>query len=462
MKPTIPILAFTLIGAGLSSCQQKSRKPNILIIYADDLGYGDLSSYGGDIPTPNIDRIGREGIRFTEFYVSAPACTPSRYSLLTGSYPQRSKHGLTRALMPVSMNEHYLDPSEITIAEYLKQNGYRTSVFGKWHLGFKDSKDMPQNYGFDNFAGFRGGCIDYFTHVYGQMGHDWYINKKETREEGYSTNLITNHTIDFIAQADGEGDAPFFTYLAYNAPHYGKTDPDSIVEHTTVLSKGEYEGYGVINTLQVPPEYLKRFEQISDPYRQTYAAMVSCMDDNIGRILEKLEEKKLLDNTIIWFISDNGGYSERYYAHADNGGLRGEKGTVWEGGIRIPALLQWKEKIPGGQTVNTPVCNMDVLPTLLSILNIPIKNEQQKVIDGMDISPVIFQHKNPERSIFWKYGKETAIREGKWKLVNGKQLFNLEADPHESNDVSKQHPGVVSHLNSAYRKTEQEISGQHN
>ena len=451
------ILVFLLLK--FQSCQNRKSviptNPNILIIYADDLGYGDLSSYGGEIPTPNIDRIGNEGIRFTNFYVSAPASTPSRYSLLTGSYPQRSKHDLIRALMPAHMNERYLDVSEKTIAEYLKSDGYKTSLFGKWHLGFKNSEDMPQIHGFDEFSGFRGGCIDFFTHVYGQMGHDWYVDEKETREEGYSTDLITNHTIDFINQVS-ETDTPFFTYLSYNAPHYGKTDPDTIVEHTVALSEGEYQGYKIINTLQAPPQYIERFKHIEDPYRQAYAAMVSCMDDNIGRVLDLLEQKQILDNTIIWFISDNGGYSERYYGHADNGGLLGEKGTLWEGGIKIPSLLCWREKIQPGQVIHTPLCNVDVLPTLLSVLNIP--EQKNKVIDGIDISPVIFERQHIERTIFWEYNRGKAIREGKWKLLNNKLLFNLEEDPSETTDVSEQYPEIVENLSVKYTAIQREIS----
>ena len=448
MKKYIYWIGLVVFCSVILSCQTREEnmaKPNILIIYADDLGYGDLGIYGGDIPTPNIDRIGQEGIMFTDFYVSAPACTPSRYSLLTGSYPQRSKHSLLNALMPVNMNENYLDPSEKTMAEFLKSDGYKTAVFGKWHLGFQNDADMPESHGFDEFAGFRGGCIDYFTHVYGQMGHDWYVDGKETREEGYSTDLITNHAIDFINRMS-ESTTPFFTYLAYNAPHYGKTDPDSIKESTVILNEGNYQGFKIINSLQAPVKYMKKFKHIPDPHRQAYTAMVSSMDDNIGRIISKLEEKHQLNNTIIWFISDNGGYSESYFGHADNGGLRGEKGTLWEGGIKIPAILMWKNRIAENQVISTPLINADVLPTLLSILNIPISDEESKVMDGADISPVLFQHKNLERPIYWKYNNQTAIREGEWKLVDNKFLFNLKDDPNETVDLSEKYPENVKNL----------------
>ncbi len=462
MKKVVYWIGLVVLIITLFSCnygKKKSSKPNILIIYADDLGYGDLGIYGGDIPTPNIDRIGREGIMFTDFYVSAPACTPSRYSLLTGAYPQRSKHDLLNALMPVNMSENYLDKSEKTMAEYLKSDGYKTAIFGKWHLGFQNDEDMPESHGFDEFAGFRGGCIDYFTHVYGQMGHDWYVNGKETTEQGYSTDLITNHTIDFISRMCDEN-YPFFAYVAYNAPHYGKTDPEEITDSTVILSEGNYQGYAIINSLQAPPSYMKKFDKIQDPYRRAYTAMVSSMDDGIGEILATLEKKQQLENTLIWFISDNGGYSERYFGHADNGGLRGEKGTLWEGGIKIPALLKWTDKIPKNQVITTPLINADVLPTLLSILNIPISEKEAKTIDGVDISSVLFEHKTIERPLFWKYNQQTAIRKGKWKLMDDNQLFNLEEDPNETTNVAEEYPELVStiskELNDFFQKIENE------
>lgn len=438
--------------------------PNIIIIYADDLGYGDLSSYGGDIPTPNIDRIGKEGIRFTDFYVSAPACTPSRYSLLTGSFPQRSRHQLVQALMPAHDGKRYLDESETTLAAYLQERGYTTGLMGKWHLGLKDSTDGPLSHGFEVFSGFKGGCIDYFTHVYGQMGHDWYVNGKPEREKGYSTDLITDHAIRFIKRNSNRlfrrQSKPFFLFLAYNAPHYGKTDPDHIPEYTASLSEGKYlDRYGIINSLQAPAEYMERFAHIEDPYRRAYAAMVSSMDDNIGRLLKKLEKDRLLDHTMIWFISDNGGYQESYYGHSDNGGLRGEKGTLWEGGIRVPALLCWKERIAAGQVISTPVTNLDVLPTLGAVLGFD-EMLPDSLMDGADISDVLF-NKDPsgleERSLYWKYRDGTALRKGDWKLVNGAELYNLRTDKNETTDLAPARPEKVKELREAWEQIDRSV-----
>ena len=431
----------------------QAKLPNVVIIYADDLGYGDLSSYGGDIPTPNIDRIGREGIRFTDFYVSAPVCTPSRFSLLTGSYPQRSQHDLTKALMPLDKN--YLDAAEITLAEYLRAKGYRTALFGKWHLGAKDSTDSPMRHGFDTFSGFKPGCIDYFTHVYGSMGANWFVNGKPAAESGYSTELITRHATEFLDEVKASP-TPFFLYLPYNAPHFGKTDPDDVRDHTVALNVANYKGYPIMNSLQAPPAYMQKFAHISDPYRRTYAAMVASLDDQVGVVLDKLEKNNLLENTMIWFMSDNGGYSETYYGHASNGGLRGEKATLWEGGIRVPALVMWKGRIRPGQTVDTPICNIDLVPTLAGIAGFKDKL-RPGAIDGRDISAVLFKNKKLSRPIFWKYGQQTALRHGDWKLVDGTKLFNLREDQNETNDLAAKHPDLVQKLRNAYEGIEKKV-----
>ncbi|WP_373511875.1 sulfatase-like hydrolase/transferase [Persicitalea sp.] len=435
----VQILVFLLVTLPISA---QNKLPNIVIIYADDLGYGDLSSYGGDIPTPNIDRIGKEGIRFTDFYVSAPVCTPSRFSLLTGRYPQRSQHDLTKALMP--LHENYLDSSETTLAEYLKTKGYVTALFGKWHLGAKNENDSPMQHGFDIFTGFKPGCIDYFTHVYGSLGPNWFVNGKPAEEKGYSTELITRHATEFLDEVKSNS-TPFLLYLPYNAPHFGKTDPDDVRDHTVALSVTKYEGYPVMNSLQAPPAYMQKFAYIKDPYRRTYTAMVASLDDQVGVLLDKLEKDDLLENTIIWFISDNGGYSESYYGHASNGGLRGEKATLWEGGIRVPALMMWKSRVQPNQTVDSPICNVDLLPTLASIIG--FKDQlRPTLVDGLDIGSVLFKGKKLSRSIFWQYGNQTALRHDDWKLVDGKELYNLREDRNETTDVAESHPKLVRQL----------------
>ncbi len=422
--------------------------PNIIIMYADDLGYGDLGIYGGDIPTPNIDRLGKEGIRFTDFYVSAPVCTPSRYSLLTGRYPHRSLHGLSAVIMPG--DDHHFDESETTLAQLLQSQGYRTGIIGKWHLGANQLSYLPMHHGFDLFTGHKGGCIDYFYHVYGGMGNFWFVNGEPAVEEGYSTALITDHALDFIEKARGKT-SPFFLYLPYNAPHFGKTDPDSIPDVTVSLFEGTYLDYKIMNSLQAPEKYVQQFSHIEDPYRRTYSATVASLDDNVGRVLDKLEEEGLAENTMIWFISDNGGYAETYYGHASNGPLRGEKATLWEGGIRVPALVRWKGKIAPNQVIAQPVCNVDIVPTLGAITGFA-DSLQNSLIDGKDISGVLFDQQTLERDIFWQYQNESAFRRGEWKLHNFNELYNLQSDIGEQNNLAAQHPDKLKELQQAYEQ----------
>lgn len=441
------LFLFGLSGPFALAQTVEKQKPNIIIIYADDLGYGDLSSYGGDISTPNIDRIGQTGIRFTDFYVSAPVCTPSRYSLLTGSYPQRSLHDLDKVIMPG--DENHFDEDEVTLAELLKAQGYQTAITGKWHLGSAQPSYLPMHQGFDLFSGHKAGCIDYFHHVYGGIGNFWFVNGKSAKEEGYSTDLITDHAVDFI-ESTKSGTNPFFLYIPYNAPHFGKTDPDNVPEVTALLFEGEYKNYKIMNSLQAPDEYVKRFAHIEDRYRRLYSAMVASLDDNVGRLWEKLEKENLLANTIIWFVSDNGGYSETYYGHASNGSLRGEKATLWEGGIRVPAMVCWRGSIEPGQVINQPICNIDIVPTTAAIGG--FSNSLSKLpIDGIDISPVLFNQAAEERDIFWRYKDETAFRRGNWKLRNFNELYNLSTDINEQNNVADAYPDKLKELQQAFK-----------
>jgi len=451
-------LFYPLTLAGNS----KTHNPNIIIIYADDLDYGDLSSYGGSIPTPHIDKVGAEGIRFTNFYVSAPACTPSRYSLMTGAYPQRSHHGLNRVIY--SKHSGRLDEKEKILPQYLKQIGYHTALFGKWHLG-----GNPLDHGFDPFTGLTQGCIDYYNHVavfphsQGNYSLDWYNGYKKTEEKGYATDLVTEHAIDYLNKK-AESKTPFFMYLAFNAPHYGKSVA-KLAEETgytgntiTLDSDDPKEFEGVFSSLQAPEEYLHKFSHVSDIYRRYYAAMVSSMDDNIGRVWENLKKNHLLNNTIIWFISDNGGYAETHHAHADNGELRGQKFDVYEGGIRVPALLCWRKNIKAGLVCHQPVINADLLPTFAHILKFE-KQLSNKTIDGKNISKVIFENERMERELFWRYdvNKQFAYRKGKWKLYMD-QLFNLEIDTREQNDLKNLYPEIYMELKNAYDSTLQSLT----
>lgn len=445
MKFRLTIIAALCFMVKFAVAQ--SKQPNVIVIYVDDMGYGDLSSYGAKYQTPNIDAIGKQGIRFTNFYNAASVCTPSRFAILTGAYPARSIHGLTFALMPNDKN--YLDPSETTIASYLKTVGYHTGMIGKWHLGLPDSTYLPTSFGFDTYTGSLGGCFDYFNHNYAGLGKDWYVNGSKKEEKGYSTDLMTQHAKQFI---DKNKNSPFFLYLAYNAPHYGKSDPHEAVEFTLPLEKTKYGGIDMLNTLQVPAKYLKQFTYIKDPAKRAYAAMVKCLDDNIGILTKYLKDKKLLDNTMIWFISDNGAYptTSKSFNYASNGELRGGKGTLWEGGIRVPGMVMWRDKIKPGQTINTPICNVDLVPTFSALTGYSISSRADK-IDGKNISGVLFKNENISRDLFWIFGKQTVVRRGPWKLINGTQLFNLNEDIGEQHDIAANHPDIVQSLQDALR-----------
>ena len=419
----------TTLGAAATqlACGETSipdQPPNILLINADDLGLGDLSCYGSEIPTPNIDSIGKQGILFSDFYVSAPVCTPSRFSQLTGLMPQRSRHRLTTPLMPTSERDAVrgLEPGERTIAQVLHEAGYFTALIGKWHLGHGRRLFLPTNHGFDYFYGFTPGCIDYFTHRY-RSEPCFYRNEQLIEEQGYSTELFTREAVAFLEK---NRDRPFYLNLAHNAPHYGKADAPG----------------AQANVLQAPEELVARFNS-PDQDRNIYSAMVVSMDDGVGRVLESLESLGLSENTLVIFTSDNGGDPD--YG-ASNGSFRGEKGTLFEGGIRVPCLMRWPGVIPSEVSCRYPCSQLDFYETFSALIGAP---ETSRKTEGMDILPII---KNPrevfsERTLFWVYGSMAAIRQGNWKYLQIKDqkgdekeqrfLFNLSEDPYEKNNLAE-------------------------
>lgn len=480
---------FLRLSAGLTaaalapylSCNRTSggrgAQPNILIIYTDDQGFHDVSSYGSEIPTPNIDRIGKAGIRFTDFHVAAPVCTPSRYSLLTGAYPHRSKENLVAPLMP---GEHAaLDASETTLATWLKSVGYTTALIGKWHLGKGAEADYPMNHGFDYFTGFVGGCIDYWDHGYAEEP-DWWVDGKARKEAGYSTDLISDHAINYL-ERQKDGQKPFFLYLSYNAPHYGKTADQAEPQGTLRAGEFNFNGIHAWNTLQAPPAYIEKFSHIQDEKRRYYAAMVSCLDDNIGRVLDKLEATGQVENTMLWFISDNGG-SIPY--GGQNLPLNGEKRLVLEGGIRVPAMLMWKNRIKPGQLNSQVICNTDIVPTLAALTGF---KTGQRPIDGLDISGVILNGGRVDRDLFFNAFGFGAYRRGRWKYyvqhkaadnsgpgfevkakkewrllnqVETEWLFDLENDLGEQNNLAGANPEKLNEMRLAYNAKFRELAGR--
>ncbi|MFN7139107.1 MAG: sulfatase-like hydrolase/transferase [Limisphaerales bacterium] len=423
-----------LLVAGTIAIQaaEKKDRPNIVLIFADDLGINDLSSYGSEIQTPHIDSIARNGIKLEQYYVASPICTPSRFGLLTGQFPNRSQDNLVGALMFLLERDDHkgIRQHETTIATVLQKNGYRTALIGKWHLGHNDEDTLPRQHGFDYTYGSHGGCVDYFTMKYGHKP-DWFRNAKPLVEKGYATDLISDDAVRYLKNQ--KKDQPFFLFLSYTAPHYGK----GWNEETKELS----------NILQAKPKDRKRFKHITDTNRLEYAAMVAAMDDGVGRVLETLRKQKLEKNTLVIFTSDNGG-DPRY--GGSNEPFRGRKAQLFEGGIRVPCVMQWPAKIKPGTVTSQPVTALDFFPTFCEITG---SSTEGRPLDGESITALLTEGEKFERDLFWMLPNFHAFRRGDWKYVRTAKedfLFNLADDPHESKNLAEQKPALLKELKAAH------------
>ena len=314
----------------------ENKAPNILLIFTDDQGVHDVGCYGSEIPTPNIDSLARDGLKFSQWYSASSICTPSRFGLLTGKNPCRSKDQLLDALMFLSDSHRTrgIRPREVTIASMLSKANYQTHLIGKWHLGHGGSQFLPTRHGFDSFYGHTGGCVDFFTMRYGNTP-DWYRNEKLIDVTGYATDVITDEVVSFLT-SEKVADKPFFLYVSYNAPHFGKGWNDG--EGTTV------------NQLQPPHEDLGRVSNIEDITRRKFAAKVVNLDDAVGRVLGTLDKTGLAQNTMVIFLTDHGG--DPKYGGA-NQPFRGQKATLFEGGIRVPCLIRWPGVVKPNQEVDS-------------------------------------------------------------------------------------------------------------
>jgi len=402
------------------------QKPNILYILADDQGWKDVGFHGSDIKTPNLDRLAHNGARLEQFYAQ-PMSTPSRACLMTGRYPHR--YGLQTVVIP-SAGRYGLATDEWLLSEALKEAGYTTAIIGKWHLGHADRKYWPRQRGFDYQYGPLLGEIDYFSHsAHGER--DWFRNNKPVKEEGYVTRLLGSDAVRLINNHDPE--KPLFLYLAFTAPHA---------------------------PYQAPKEYLDRYGNIADPSRRAYAAMITSMDDEIGRVLAALKKKKMLDNTLVVFQSDNGGpRSARFTGEidmskstipADNGPYRDGKGMLYEGGVRVIALASWPGHIKAGSVVDQPIHMVDMYPTLAALAGAPAG--KGKPLDGLDVWPTIAEGKpSPRTEVVYDIEPfRAALRQGEWKLVwqatlpSKTELFNLAQDPTEKTSLAQQEPRKVA------------------
>ncbi len=422
-----------------------NTKPNMIVIMTDDQGYGDLSCMGAtDFRTPHLDALASRGVRFTNWYSGSPVCSPSRACLLTGRYPGNAG---VRSILAGHRTATGLPREVPTIAMALAREGYRTAMLGKWHLGLAEGS-RPQEHGFQEWFGFMAGCIDYFSHIYywgqghGQNPlHDLWENGQETWRNGeYFTDMITARAVSFLRSAAHKPE-PFFLYLAYNAPHY---------------------------PMHAPAAYMERFADLP-PDRRVMAAMISAVDDGVGAVVAELARQGILENTAIFFQSDNGpsrearnwldGRSDPYYG-GTTGILRGHKFSLFEGGIRVPGILSWPAGIPQAQVLHAAGHAADVFPTLLAAAALDAGSYE---LDGQNLLPWLRGETSapPERDLYWEMGQQTAVRRDNWKLVLGGQevegappedavhLSDLSLDPGERHNLTAHHPARTAELREA-------------
>lgn len=433
------LLSLTMSALLLAAAPDRPTKPNILVLVADDLGYGDIGVHGGkDVHTPHIDALAARGVRCTNGYVSAPYCSPSRAGFLTGRYQTRFGHEFN----PHEGDKHKLGLplSQRTIADRLRGAGYATGLVGKWHQGF-DRAHHPQSRGFDDYFGFLVGGHNYllrkdaeakFSSVYSY--NMIYRNREVQKLDGYTTELFTEEALAFM---EHHKDKPWFLYLAYNAVH-------------------------------TPLEVLKKYgdrvpKRIRDDERRGYLSLLIGLDDAVGRVTANLRESGKDKDTLIFFFSDNGGSGRKSFLAYNTGvntPLRGDKGQTLEGGIRVPFFVSWPGKIPAGTTYDQPVITLDILPTAGVVAGAAADAET----DGVNLLPHLTGEvtRAPHEALYWRFSPQKAVRKGKWKLVDwrdfdtkkesGWQLYDLSKDIGERNDLAKAEPRVAAELSAAWEQ----------
>ena len=417
-----------------------AEKPNILFIVADDMGYADCGVHGcKDVPTPNLDSLAKGGIRFTDGYVTGAVCSPTRAALMTGRHQLRD--GVPTWIQP---GKPGLNAGVPTLADYLKKAGYHTAIVGKWHLGEQDQCN-PLNRGFDEFFGFLGGGHHYIARPNGKGEYNAPIlrNREPLNEQRYLTDAFGEEAAGFISRQKGK-EQPFFLYLAFNAVH---------------------------TPLEATDDYLQRFAKIEDKQRRAYAAMLSAMDDSVGKVLKAVRDAGIEEQTLVYFISDNGGPITRNSPNASlNTPLRGGKGETWEGGIRVPFILKWPGHLKAGTAFTQPVIQMDVMATMLALTGVEVDSKWP--IDGVNLMPFLNAPEKgaaPHRMLCWEFGPQWAIREDRWKLTyawpgkGAKQpilgLYDLSEDISESHDLSTEQPELVKKLQSDWNVWRKDVDG---
>jgi len=443
LRPGVRSIALALLVACLTAAPAAAQsstaaKPNIVLIVTDDVGYGDIGSYGApDVKTPSIDSLARDGVRLTDFY-AAPQCTPTRAALISGRYQQRFRLEAALGGAKTPAAETGLPAAGYSLPQLLKGNGYATGLIGKWHLGYKP-QFSPNAHGFDYFFGFKSGFTDYYQHTDGNGDPDLFENESPVHVDGYMTDLITERSIKFI---DEHAAAPFFLEVTYNAAHW----PFQVPDHPSVAADhGRF----------VQPE------ENDTATRQDYVAVLERADQGIGQILQALKRRGLDRNTLVIYMQDNGGeWVSR------NAPLFNRKGTVWEGGIRVPAIFRWPGHLPAGKVSGQVGIVQDVTASILAATGSTVPPAARP--DGINLLPIL-EGRTPvvERTLFFRFTignvKQLAVRQGSWKLlVDGakRYVFDLSKDLGERNDLTNQRQDVARRLRPLIAAWEADVDGE--
>jgi len=429
---------------GITPVQAQESKPNIVLIVADDLGYGDLGCYGSPLnKTPNIDTLAQGGLRFTDFHSSGPMCSATRAGMLTGRYQQRFGTNFDGALSGESnVPGEGLPLEAVTIAEVLKAQGYTTGMFGKWHLGYAPPL-TPPNQGFDEFRGLMTGDGDHHTHIDRSGNPDWWNGDKLEPDEGYNADLLTDYSVDFIQR---HKEKPFFLFVSHLSIHFPWQGPNDPAQREAGTEYHD-DKWGIIPDRSNVQPHVK--------------AMVENLDANTGKVLDALKAAGLTENTLVIFTSDNGGYltyGDDFKNISSNGPLRGQKTQLWEGGHRVPMIMSWAGKIQPG-TTDEMGHSTDLFPTFAKQAGAPIAGMP---LDGVDLNPLLFEGKSlPERMLFLRKGDAGAVRSGPWKLVYQEGevwLSNLDDDIGESKNLAADLPEKVGNLRDAWKAWEADVN----
>lgn len=426
-RVTAVVCSVALVAPMLHAQASGNTRPNVIVIMTDDMGYGDLPSYGGkDIKAPNIDGLARAGVRFTQFYANATMCTPTRAGFITGRYQQRYGAAVEQALGGVSSAsaERGLVATGRSLPQLLKNSGYATALIGKWHLGYTAAYS-PNAHGFEQFYGIKSGYVDYYQHTDGAGRPDLFENDKPVTATGYMTDIITDRAVAFL---DQHANVPFFMDVAYTGPHWPYQPPDkpSVARN---------------NARHLMPH------DSATSTRADYVAMVERVDAGVGKILASLKRLGLEQNTLVIFTNDNGGEWLSNNAPFYHG-----KWTLWEGGLRVPTIMRWPGRIPASRVSEQVGITMDLTATILSVTNATVPDSTR--LEGINLLPLLTGQAPPaERTLFWRTDAggrtQAAARKGDWKLlVDGTHtmLFNVRTDVQERQNVAAQQPGKAREL----------------